>query len=84
MKVQFEIEIDDRLVKAIDYYANYGKLESSDAGCKKCVFHGLCSSWANDVFNKFPEYSVETKFPCWPSTNDRRHGTNRKAIVLRK
>lgn len=54
MKVTFEIEIDDVLVKQLDYYEHFGPLGSPEAGCKKCIFLSMCNSWVDVVGEKWP------------------------------
>lgn len=83
MKVTFEIEIDDALVHQLDYYENFGKLGSESAGCKKCVFHPMCTAFTDQVFETLDGYRVDCKFPCWANKSDRLHGTNRKVIVVK-
>ena len=82
MKVTFEIEIDDALVHQLDYYENYGELGSAGAGCKKCVFHPMCTAFTDQVFDTLVSHRTDCKFPCWANKSDRMHGTNRKVFVL--
>lgn len=83
MKVTFEIEIDDALVHQLDYYENYGEVGSEGAGCKKCVFHPMCTAFTDQVFESLDSYRVNCVFPCWANKSDRMHGTGRKVIVVK-
>lgn len=83
MRVTFEIEIDDALVNQLDYYENFGELNSESAGCKKCVFHPMCTAFTDQVFESLDRYRVDCKFPCWANKSDRLHVTNRKVIVVK-
>lgn len=82
MKVTFEIEIDDVLVKQLDYYEHFGPLDSPEAGCKKCIFLSMCNSWVDVVGEKLPSWMREAKFPCWKTKRDKECGTNRQVFVL--
>lgn len=82
MKVTFEVEIDDVLVKQLDYYEHFGDLGSPEAGCKKCVFLPMCSNWVDVVGQKFPEWKSDCKFPCWETKRDRFQGANRKVFIM--
>lgn len=83
MKVSFEIEFDDALVHQLDYYENFGELNSEDAGCKKCVFQPMCAAFVDKVHPTNLAYSADCKFPCWKNKSDRYHGTGRKVFVLK-
>ena len=82
MKVTFEIEIDDVLVKQLDYYEHFGPLDSPEAGCKKCIFLSMCNNWVDVVGEKLPDWKRDCKFPCWATKRDRLQGANRKVFVM--
>jgi hypothetical protein len=82
MKVTFEIEIDDVLVKQLDYYEHFGDLHSPEAGCNKCVFLSMCNDWCDVVGDKFPVWLRDCKFPCFKTMRDRACGTNRQVFIM--
>lgn len=82
MKVTFEVEIDDVLVKELDYYVKCADLHNPDDGCKKCVFLSMCTDWVDIVGEKFPAWMRDCKFPCWKTKRDRLQGANRKVFIM--
>lgn len=82
MTVTFDIEIDDRLVQSLDYYENYGEVDSYGAGCKKCIFQPMCSYFTDQLGDNLNWDNLDCKFPCWNSKRDRISGTDRKVFVF--
>lgn len=84
MKVTLEIEIEDAAIQRLDYYENYGDVNSPDAGCKKCFFRPICNYLAEKSANELASYKVDFLFPCWNSHRDRRVVMDRGVFVLKK
>lgn len=84
MKVTLEIEIEDGAVERLDYYENYGDIDSPDAGCKKCFFRPICIDLLEKRAKELATYGVDYLFPCWNSHRDRRADMNRGVFVLKK
>lgn len=83
MKVTFEIEIPDELVDDLDYYKNYGNMNGPKAGCKKCMFYGMCSYFTNRIRLDLDWDNINCKFPCWKTERDHSTGANRHVYVLK-
>lgn len=84
MKVTFEINIRSEKLQSLDYYENFGKLGSEDAGCKKCIFKPMCDYFVDHIASDFEYEDVDCKFPCWKNQALRLRGQDRAVFVLKK